>query len=118
MSKGAACPEGETMRTVFVTVAVIMCLALSYDLIGARAQPSNEPNLVITGKDEPKPDSAGLDCVQTAYTRAKINQMASCPADTPLLNGIMFSIDTDLSQTGTEAHWSFHCCKISIAKPK
>ena len=107
------------MRRLFLTVAVVVCLAVSYALVRASAQPANEPKLVVTDKNKPKPDMPGLDCVQSAYTRVRIDQMASCPADKPLINGIMFSVDTDLSpRAGGEAEWSFNCCKIKTAEAK
>lgn len=62
-----------------------------------------------------KPIPPGLDCIRTGFVTMSTNMMMSCPADFPLLNGLMFGAQTKAATVSGplgRVEWSFYCCRV------
>ena len=61
-----------------------------------------------------QPVPPGMACARTEFVTMSTNMMMSCPAEFPVMNGVMFGEQT---KPGTvngplgRVEWSFYCCK-------
>jgi hypothetical protein len=62
-----------------------------------------------------QPIPPGMSCARTAFVTMSTNMMMSCPADFPLLNGVMFGEQTKAATVNGplgRVEWSFYCCRV------
>ena len=80
---------------------------------GTPAPPRMTPLSELETSQRPVPP--GMDCARTAFVTMSTNMMMSCPADRPLLNGIMFGGQTKAATPSGplgRVEWSFYCCRV------